>query len=78
MPLVCNDHQLVFIGTVTFDHQVEYAFDFLCNMLDWAIQNLLVQYAQTSNYIFVHTIGNLTSLQALCKSILSNYQVIIK
>ena len=75
MPFVCNDGQFVFIGTVTFDHQVEYAFNFLCNMLDWAVQNLLVQYAQTSNYIFVQTIGHHTSLQALRKSILSNYRV---
>ena len=75
MPFVCNDRQFVFIGTVTIDHQVEYAFDFLCNMLDWAIQNLLVQYAQTSNYIFVQTVGHLTSLQALHKSISSNYRV---
>ena len=44
-------------------------------MLDWAIQNLLVQYAQTSNYIFVQTIGHRTSLQALHKSISSNYRV---
>ena len=51
MPFVCNDRQFVFIGTVTFDHQVEYVFDFLCNILDWAIRNLLVQYAQTSNDI---------------------------
>ena len=73
MPFVCNDHQFVFIGTATIDHQVEYAFDFLCNMLDWEIQNLLVQYAQTSNYIFIQTVGNLMSLQALRKSISSNY-----
>ena len=73
MPFLCNDHQFVFIGTVTFDHQVENAFDFLCNMLDWAIQNLLVQYAQTSNYIFVQTVRNLMSLQALCRSMSSNY-----
>ena len=75
MPFVCNDRQFVFIGTVTFDHQVEYAFDFLCNMLDWAIQNLLVQYAQTSNYIFIQTVRNLMSLQVLHKSISSNYRV---
>ena len=73
MPFVCNDRQFVFIGTVTIDHQVEYAFNFLCNMLDWSIRNLLVQYAQTSNYIFVQTVGNFMPLQALCKSILSNY-----
>ena len=73
MSFVCNDRQFVFIGTVTIDHQVEYAFDFLCNMLNWAIQNLLVQYAQTSNCIFVQTVRNLTSLQALHKSISSNY-----
>ena len=75
MPFVCNDRQFVFIGTVTINHQVEYAFDFLCNMLDWAIQNLLVQYAQTSNYIFIQTVRHHTSLQALHKSISSNYRV---
>ena len=53
MPFVCNDRQFVFIGTVTINHQVEYVFDFLCNMLNWSIWNLLVQYAQTSNYIFI-------------------------
>ena len=78
MPFVCNDRQFVFIGTVTIDHQVEYVFDFLCNMLNWSIRNLLAQYAQTSNYIFVQTVGNFTSLQALRKSISSDYRVIIE
>ena len=39
-------------GTVNLDYQCEYAFGLVCRGLDRSIQNLLVQFGTTANYVF--------------------------
>ena len=55
-------------GTVNLDYQCEYAFGLVCRGLDWAIQNLLVQFGTTANYIFLLMMGGNPSIQVLSKS----------
>ena len=56
------------IGTVNLDYQCEYAFGLVCVGLDWAIQNLLVQFRTTANYVFCSMWQGNPSIQSLSKS----------
>ena len=56
------------IGTVYLDYQCEYTFDLVCLGLDWAIQNLLVQFGTTANYVFRPLWQGNPSIETLSKS----------
>ena len=70
MPFVFGIHLscIFIIDTVNLDYQCEYTFGLVCRGLDWAIQNLLVQFGTTANYIFRPTMQGNPLIQSLSKS----------
>ena len=56
-----------FSGKITLDNNCQFVFAVACQGLDWAINNLLVPYRASANYVFQTVLNGIPSITVLGK-----------